>query len=141
MCERILARRSDGGLSRNPTVSRTPPAPQYLEVKSARRSTGMTVPGKAALKAVTAGAFVGLISTAFFAADVHSLGGSVLILQVTSLMALSIVSREAGTASAVCGAQSITASFGRGAIRDDQDSANRNSLQKPDGRVQSEGVE
>src|SRR5262245_20391946 len=97
MCERILALRSAGGLSRNPTVSRTPPAPQYLEVRSARRSAGMTVPGKAALKAVTAGAFAGLISTAFVAAEVHALGDTLLILQITLLMAFCIISRKEGT--------------------------------------------
>src|SRR5215510_7093065 len=97
MCETMRALRSAGGLSRNPTVRRMPLAPQYLEVKSARCSGWITAPGDAALKAVTAGAFVGLISTALLAAEVHSLLGSILMVQLTSLIAFSpfVRSREA----------------------------------------------
>src|SRR4051812_1170783 len=68
MCWRIRLRRFAGGLSRKPTVRRTPPAPQYFVTTTARRSA-VGLKSRMTLVSRAIGAlFIGLMSIAVRAA-------------------------------------------------------------------------
>src|SRR6185295_282939 len=76
MCARIRLRRLAGGLSRNPTVRRTPSLPQYFVVTTAMRCGVGRKPGITIASRLRCGWFTGLISLAVRAAATQRLRGS-----------------------------------------------------------------
>src|ERR1051326_2536897 len=83
------ALRSPGGLSRNPTVSRTPEAGHLFPVSNARcSSVGITGFGRASATSRPDNAFAGFTSRAFRAASAQSSGGRIFTMHVSGAVGL-----------------------------------------------------